>query len=359
MKTFIRLLQIIAALAQLKLSLGQTGKSVLSECEKRAHASFTVVQKRLLCSTKGTVSIGPAVCASVAKSTLHLKFEDILELCQSSTTASPAQCINKLDANMRSKYGVPLCKGADSTLPAECYRELMSLKGNNDRIRPESALEFCGDLGDRAPLLCMHAVSSAALLPTSQALKLCNDSLGSGDSSSQSYYNNVAAACILDMKYLVNPSMGLTAHDVVQFCAEANPSVYVTSDAEMHKPQGDGALHSDPAECYRQAGNLRPSRDSSATTRLFSVKQRLKLCSNAPVALGPVNCSQSVIERARDPSSRLKPDELVALCTGATGVGPADCLLESKGLGSAEERIHLCNSAKGSVGSAFLITIIS
>jgi hypothetical protein len=336
-----------AVLMVLRLVTSSPSSHTITECEKRAHNSFTVAQKQNLCSTIGVSSIGPAVCASVAKNTLHFKFEDILELCQDSMTASPAQCMNKLDASMRSKYGVPLCKGADSTLPAECFRELSSLKGNNDKIKPEVSIQFCSSLEDRAPLLCMHAVSLSGLpLPMNQALRLCNDSVGSGDTSSRSYYNNVAASCILDMKYLVNPSRGLTAQDVVRFCAESNPSVYVTSDDELHRP---GASHSESAECYKRASEIKPTAEAASNTHMFSVKQRLQLCSNAPVALGPVNCSLSVMGRAREPTSRLKAAELSELCSGATGSGPGDCLLESKGLGTVEERIRLCNSADSAV----------
>ncbi len=151
------------------------------------------------------------------------------------------------------------------------------------------------------------------MLPMAQALKLCNDSVGSGDSSSQSYYNNVGASCILDMKYLVNPSLGLTAEDVVRFCVETNPSVYVTDEEEMHRHVGSReAQRSMPAECYKQASNLKIGSSSSVA---FSVKQRLELCSNAPASLGPINCTLSALENGRDPTSKLKASELPVLCS--------------------------------------------
>lgn len=325
-----------------------TGQDKITECEKRSHTSFNAAQKQQLCSTTGKYSIGPAVCASVAKTVLHFKFEEILELCRDSVSASPAQCMNKLDVSLRGKYGVDLCKGADSTLPAECFKELLTLKGSGDRVKP-LAVDFCKNLEDRAPLLCMHAISSTALLPLHQAMSLCNDSVGSGDSSSRSFYNNAAASCIFDMRYNVNPSLGLPAQDVVKFCVETNPSVYIDSDEELHRYQGREVVRSVPAECYENATLIKTSPEASANSHLFTVKQRLALCSNAPVAQGPINCTSFMQSNAKNPTSKLKPDDLAALCNGARGVGPAECFLGSSGLGTTEERIHLCNGALDAV----------
>lgn len=320
------------------------GQDKITECEKRSHSSFNPAQKQQLCSTKGQYSIGPAVCASVAKNVLHFKFEDILELCRDSVSASPAQCMNKLDVSLRGKYGAELCRGAGSTLPAECFKELLAMKGTSDRVKNQ-AVDFCKKLEDRAPLLCMHAISLTALLPLHQALSVCNESIGSGDSSSQSFYNNVPATCIYDMRYNVNPSLGLTASDVVKFCAETNPSAYIDNEEELHRYMGREVTRSPPAECYERALQIKTSPDAPTNSHLFNVKQRLALCSNAPVGSGPVNCTLYMQANARNPTSKLKADDLATLCHGARSSGPAECFLGSSGLGTTEERINLCNGA--------------
>ena len=42
-------------------------------------------------------------------------------------------------------------------------------------------------------------------------------------------------------------------------------------------------------------------------------------------------------------------DDLHKLCHGAHGIGPADCFIESRNLGSNLERTTLCNGAKNNV----------
>ena len=42
-------------------------------------------------------------------------------------------------------------------------------------------------------------------------------------------------------------------------------------------------------------------------------------------------------------------DDAVELCHAAQSIGPADCFIESRNLGSVSERINLCNGAQNNV----------
>ena len=82
------------------------------------HNSYTAQQKKQLCEPPESVaasaslirresgsSIGPAICASVAKDALHAKFDVVLALCKGASSAAPAQCMSKLDNMAKNKYG--------------------------------------------------------------------------------------------------------------------------------------------------------------------------------------------------------------------------------------------------------------
>jgi hypothetical protein len=45
----------------------------------------------------------------------------------------------------------------------------------------------------------------------------------------------------------------------------------------------------------------------------------------------------------------LKAAEVVELCQGAQNIGPAQCFVQSRGLGTTAERTHLCNGAFSAV----------
>lgn len=49
----------------------------------------------------------------------------------------------------------------------------------------------------------------------------------------------------------------------------------------------------------------------------------------------------------------LKAVEVIELCQGARGTGPADCFAESRSLGSNAERTHLCNGASSAVSIVY------
>lgn len=180
------------------------------ECEKRVPSSYTAAQKRQLCTaiegSAGSVnSIGPAICASVAKQVLHgsPKFETILQLCQGASSAAPVQCYEKMEATgsaLRNNYALDLCARAESTLPGECFADINGYSGTTNKVKPEVLSEFCRSLVDRAPLLCVQAVKDTGLLPVPQALAECALVLGSGDSKDGSEGNTAAADCITAMQ---------------------------------------------------------------------------------------------------------------------------------------------------------------
>lgn len=183
------------------------------ECEKRVPSSFTAPQKRQLCAplegTNSKGSIGPAICASVAKQMLHgsPKFDTILQLCQGATSAAPVQCYDKMDSvgnALKNKYALELCARAESTLPGECFADINGYSGTSNKVKPEALLEFCRGLEDRAPLLCVQAVKDMGLLPVPQALPECAEVVGSGDTAG-SEGNTAAADCITAMHPQVRP----------------------------------------------------------------------------------------------------------------------------------------------------------
>ena len=48
-------------------------------------------------------------------------------------------------------------------------------------------------------------------------------------------------------------------------------------------------------------------------------------------------------------------DDAVTLCHAAQSIGPADCFIESRNLGSVSERINLCNGAQNNVRRGHII----
>jgi hypothetical protein len=178
------------------------------ECEKRVPSSYTAAQKRQLCTaieglTGSDNSIGPAICASVAKQVLHgsPKFDTILQLCQGASSAAPVQCYDKMESTgstLKGKYALDLCTRADSTLPGECFAEINGYSGSANKVKPDALSEFCRSLEDRAGLLCVQAVKETGILPVPQALSECAQVVGSGDKAG-SGGNTAAADCITAM----------------------------------------------------------------------------------------------------------------------------------------------------------------
>lgn len=237
---------------------------VITECEKRLPNSYTKVQKQQLCQFTSNNFIGPAICATVAKQILHLKFEMILELCKYARSSAPVQCMNTLDSKSSNLHGIELCKDQTSTLSAECYMEISNLSSNK-LLKLESIVSFCKELNDRSPLLCIQAVKNTTLVPIHHSIEYCKDAIGEG-LQSNSYYNRAVSNCIYQMKSHVNPSFGLTGLDVLKFCVESNPKTYsydivvddndIISTDENEIMDESHKYRSEPAECFVRSSHF-------------------------------------------------------------------------------------------------------
>ena len=119
------LLSFLMILMLLKKEIFTESRDVEGECERRCPKRLTLAQRRQLCNSDVTSSsllgekessiqssIGPAICANLAVDVMHLSFEDILVLCNQSTSAAPVHCLNMIDAKYRSNYGITLCKSS-------------------------------------------------------------------------------------------------------------------------------------------------------------------------------------------------------------------------------------------------------
>lgn len=304
----------------------------MTECERRAHTSLNAETRRELCENAPKHhELGPAACSITAKDGLRLKVSDMLELCRGAMSASPAECMMKLDVSSRAKIGIALCSGAKSLLPMQCYQALASTKNigpTKSAQLIDHVVDFCNSIEDPAQLDCAQAALQHSPVGLEKALVICTDVI-------ERIYAATIPQCIQHMKRYIQPSVGLTAEKVVMFCAHMNPSIYQTNQSV------DPLLSTAAMDCFDHSTIL-SGRSKSALTAV----QRLSLCSNAPTAMGPVNCSQTLLS-VSDSSKSLRGDEVVSLCRGAYGGGPASCFVEAKSLGNADVRIQLCNAASG------------
>jgi hypothetical protein len=106
------------------------------------------------------------------------------------------------------------------------------------------------------------------------------------------------AVCIKDMKRFVSASKGLTAVDVVDFCAGAQPNLYgysLVKRTESVKVSGAFTQFDSPlAACYAAVSESSSKLNSGATQ--LTPRERLQLCANAP-SIGPANCSYAISSR--------------------------------------------------------------
>lgn len=131
LQTILILLLSLHKFSGLAAETNKNVKSLPSECEKRCHVGFNPTQKTQIC--EGSRHSGPALCASFAKDTLHMKFDEILRLCRGAPSIMPAKCTQILSGKQRSSFGEQLCAGAETTLPAQCFQELSEYKGTNGK----------------------------------------------------------------------------------------------------------------------------------------------------------------------------------------------------------------------------------
>lgn len=322
------------------------------DCEKRAHSSLTHEQRKALCANAyEEYSVGPAACSIMAKDILHFKFDEMLKLCKESKSAAPVECVMKLESRLRgTPLAYDLCTRASTVFPSECFMQISLLRKSNKKIKDEQIIEFCKGMEDKAPMNCLMMSQNSTSLSLETAMSLCKAAIGSGDSSQHNVRNFMTSSCISALKESIQPSTASFDEDIVRFCVEINPLQYphLISDSSEDIESFKNAATS----CFQEINGL-----VASGNKLYSwltVNHRLGICSNAPVALGPVNCTATVLENYKQKESQLSltASDLVALCKGATNKGPADCFLESKGLGNVEQRTELCNSATNAVNSS-------
>eukprot|EP01038_Epipyxis_sp_PR26KG_P011455 gene11455-15346_t len=337
----------------------QTQSKSIVECIQKGHNSFNAVQKQQLCESRSTDSSsydlnGPILCGNFAKETLHFKFDEIFRLCESAPSIGPGLCVNALSQQNRMKIGFDLCKLSKSNLPAQCYDEIQK---NYKQLKPEIIVQFCKNIDDSAPLSCIRAIftntpgsNKNAIIPIERAMDLCSSASGTGSLDDPYLINERSGVCINQMKAYVhatNTINSITGADIIRFCIDSlSVSSFEMNDRnnQMQNKNISNMFKISSVECFKHLQNTKVTNSQLQ----FSSFQSLSLCNNAPVAMGPTNCTLRAIERLSSSGERLKNEELIELCHGARSFAPADCYKESRGLGSNKERIDLCNNAHGS-----------
>jgi hypothetical protein len=229
-----------------------------------------------------------------------MKFEDIFELCGNTNSAAPVECYQKLSLKERSGIGMKLCAAVTSPLPSECWRELMATKSAN-KIPESDALDFCRSIDDMGPIHCVKKTVALNILSPQDSLNAC---LYATVPSVED--TDTPEACLVDMKKDIQPSLGVEAADVVQFC---------------HAISTPGTTA--PQDCYH---NISSNGDLS---KILTPLQRLQLCWDTELKNGPPECVEEVkasrLHTGSATSPGLSSDEIVDLCMHATSSGPAKC----------------------------------
>eukprot|EP00602_Paraphysomonas_sp_CaronLab_P012937 CAMPEP_0185040098 /NCGR_PEP_ID=MMETSP1103-20130426/37748_1 /TAXON_ID=36769 /ORGANISM="Paraphysomonas bandaiensis, Strain Caron Lab Isolate" /LENGTH=1002 /DNA_ID=CAMNT_0027579259 /DNA_START=104 /DNA_END=3109 /DNA_ORIENTATION=+ len=378
----------------------QSSRQKASACQKQLPLSFTAQQRSHFCA--GVVHESGAVhCANDAKSSLKMKYDEIYELCQHSSSAAPVECYKSLSLKDRKNHGILLCGNATSSLPSACWSELTSLKGTN-KLSADLILPFCKSIQDSGPLHCLHHSTSLSLLSSSLALDACLYATLPDEGDDKNYPEQ----CMIDMKKSIQPSRGITASDVVQFCyavtssstspqdcfhalsespaaAKVSQSTRLALCWDSESPTGPGecleavekarkeaatgvmgltdegvvelcshALSDGPARCFIASRHVSFPKASSGGKQMDDMSNRLQLCHGAPND-GPARCMRRALGAFRGGGqvigggqSSMSPDDITyystALCVGAESEGPADCALKAPAWLSPDERVHLC-----------------
>jgi hypothetical protein len=326
---------------------------VVLECEQKAHRNLNAGQRKRLCetTTTGDYSIGPAVCSIYAKDKLRFSFEDILRLCVDAVSAAPAECFEQIDKSVQKRVGWSLCSRAESLLPAHCFRDVSQVlslhkfpEGAKKKQHIDAVVDFCRQIHDWAPLLCVQAVQNHTSLSGLTSLSLCSQVTGSGDGSLVHPLNTLVSTCIAVMSVHVQSMPAVSFEDVVTFCAQINHRQHARDVISLESELL--SFSSASVDCFETLlASVQDTMTYSGPT--LSGKQLMAICTNAPVALGPVNCTLDTVDKVkqREKTLKLQADQLIALCKGAATGGPSDCFVDSKGIGSVDERAQLCHGA--------------
>ena len=322
------------------------------ECEKKAPNSFNEKQKTLLCSSTNPSNIGPSLCATLAKDKLHLDVKDIINICQGASSIDPVYCYRELLPSYRKNYGSELCKGyhrSHEILPSACFNYLIELKGANS-VKPNNAAVFCKSSEFEGIYNCVKTCIKEKLTDSNKAMKLC-----------ESATTNATVDCLMDMKLFSNSIHSVSQSEIVEFCASANPSAYTLQQQNDYRNNISEITHSSKflsplANCFNVSKDIHSS--ATSTVPYLTGKQRLEICKNAPTinhGLGPINCTIMLLYKSNDIKISVK--DVISLCSTAINYGPATCFLESKGLGTNDKRIEICQGASNSVSIYYLYSL--
>jgi hypothetical protein len=327
------------------------GSVEATDCEKKCHVGFTAVQRQLLCSkVQSKADIGPAVCGSSAKDSLHMQFEKIIELCQYARNVHPSTCYESLNSKQRNSLGLKLCGTATSEFQSKCFASLSVIKGasKNESAVVGYCVRHAAD-DNFAPVDCVAHVVTDGLLSLQAALTAC-DAAVSSDNTLQ---------CIHDFHAFTPATIGLKPVELVSLCASSTYGQYDfdSNNLNIVTTESIGNLRSAIARCFFAVFNYTEGKTQNSqqaqihTSNHLSHTQRSHLCQSAPGnGLGPAVCAlfSHVAQRSNN-AANLKADDIVSLCMFSHTAGPMQCFVESKGLGTVEQRIDICRGAANSV----------
>ena len=176
-------------------------------------------------------------------------------------------------------------------MPSECFSLISNYGGGSKQVKNDDLLSFCKGLQDKAPLQCVEAVKNTTLMPVAKALSSCENAIGAG-STSDFFLNDAVSICIDEMKPFLNPSFGLTADAILDFCVATDPKVYFMDGKGASTDIASSLTLTESSDCFQAAAELKTSSGSGGSLSetgppLFNGKQRLELCENAPIGLGP------------------------------------------------------------------------
>jgi hypothetical protein len=281
-----------------------------------------------------TTNPGAILCANEAKS-IKLKYPEILELCSNAESGSPIFCYDSLTQKDRKSIGMRLCSNAKSPLPSSCWKQLTSLKGLQ-KLSEDKIFSFCQEIDDTAPLQCLDYVLTESSLVTGwggsltssqNVLEACQTAMYPLDS-----YENIDTAieCVSDLRKEIQPSRGMTAQNIITFCFS---QLYPTNASQT---------------CYLNTLN------STQVMSILDPHQRLELCHNTESGVAPIRCLEHLltIKKQGKIGQNLVESSMIELCSGARGIGPADCYAAAKQIQFSELRSSSSSSSSAAASSS-------
>ena len=263
---------------------------------------------------------GPAACARAARG---LSSADRVLLCRGAWSAAPADCFTAAPFTMEKGLKISLCRGAPlDASPGRCATVVRSV------------------MARAAALLHPHPQLSASVLDDPLAVELCFGS------------RSLAPAQCFDAApdFLVEISSTTTAGGNTTMAASLSLRAALCTDADDEGP----------AQCANGAANYTPAVLSPATVvSLCHGKRPLgpppppptAAAATPPVLHGSVACALAAeggvglprrLHLDGEPSARRAPVNLLRLCSGASGPGPAQCVAKAPSKLSVDQKVELC-----------------